>query len=463
MNEQIPESRLKTIVLLLLSALCLCGAAFYNGYPLVYADTGTYIESGFILEAPFDRPILYGLFIRAFSFNGLSLWPVIVAQSLLFVLPFFLCIRAFSGTNKPAAVSFLLILILSLFTGLSWVCSHLLPDLFTPVCLLCMILLAFAPGLKKGWLIFLYVTLLFSTACHISHVAINILFAACVLIIAVYRKRRGRILTFKRIHLAGIFIISIAAVLTMGSSLGKSRHVFMMGHLLESGILDAYLDEHCASHHYKLCDYRNQLPNDAGSFMWNTHGDSVLIKTGGWKGSKEEYDEIILSTITSPKYLGMHAIAFAKYSLKQLVTFRVGEGNGAYPKGTVLHQRIGKYVPYELREYSFSQQSMNFLAEMPVVNFVNYLFTGISLTIVAVWMLFFFRHSPTSQLLRIFILCLLLGYVINCSICATLSTIANRFGCRESWFLPLAAMLIIYSFYREWNFVRMNKRAGLSK
>jgi hypothetical protein len=445
----LPESRLKTFLFLLLSALCLSGAALYNGYPLVYADTSTYIESGFTLEAPFDRPIFYGLFLRAFSLNGISLWTVVLAQSLIFASVFFLCIKSFTGTKKPAEMSFLLLLILSLFTGLSWVSSHLLPDMFTPVCLMCMILLVFAQGLQKGWIIFLYVALLFCTACHISHVVINILFAAALLIIAFFRKRRGRALPLKYIHLAGIFLISFGAVLTMGSSISKSRHVFIMGHLLETGILDVYLDEHCATRHYKLCECRDQLPNDAASFMWNTHGDSTLIKTGGWKGSQQEYSEIINGTITRPKYLGMHALAFAKYSLKQLVMFRVGEGDGAYAKGTALHERIGKYVPYELREYSFSHQGMNYLAEMPMVNFVNSIFTGISFIVLVAWLIFFFRHSNTSQLLRIFIVSLLLGYVINCSVCATLSTVTNRYGCRESWFIPLAAMLIVWSFYRN--------------
>jgi hypothetical protein len=449
MASPIAESRLKTIFLLFLSALCLGGAALYNGYPLVYSDTGTYIESGFTLETPFDRPIMYGLFIRLFSFGGATLWTVVLAQCLLFVIPFYLCIRSFTVTQRPAAATFLLILVLSLFTGLSWVASHLLPDLLTPVCLLCMILLAFAPGLRKGEIVFLYVALLFCTACHISHVAINLLFVISIAAVAFFRKRRGRILPVKLFHLTGIFLLSIAAIFTMGSSLSKSRHVFVMGHLLETGILDAYLDEHCGEKNYKLCEHRHLLPNDAGSFMWNTHGDSSLIKTGGWQGSKAEYDEIIHGTLTSPKYLLMHAKAAAGASLKQLVTIRVGEGDGAYPKGTVLYERIGKYVPYELREYAFSQQGMNFLAEMPMVNFVNALFTGLSLIVVAGWMLFYFRAPGTPQLLRIFIVSLLLGYAINCSVCATLSTLANRFGARESWFIPLAAMLIVWGIYRS--------------
>ena len=59
------------------------GFALYNGYPIVYSDTSTYIESGFSLQPPADRPITYGLFIRVFSLNGFSLWTVALMQSLI--------------------------------------------------------------------------------------------------------------------------------------------------------------------------------------------------------------------------------------------------------------------------------------------------------------------------------------------------------------------------------------------
>ncbi|NTV83243.1 MAG: hypothetical protein HGA23_02950, partial [Bacteroidales bacterium] len=53
----------------------LCGSVIlsiiglYNGYPLVYSDTGTYIASGLQEFVPNDRPMIYGLFIKLFSFN----------------------------------------------------------------------------------------------------------------------------------------------------------------------------------------------------------------------------------------------------------------------------------------------------------------------------------------------------------------------------------------------------------
>jgi hypothetical protein len=74
----------KFILFVTLGALGLMLDAIYNGYPLVYSDTSTYLASGFELQTPVDRPITYGLFIRLTSLNGFSLW-----------IPFFSVINTF--------------------------------------------------------------------------------------------------------------------------------------------------------------------------------------------------------------------------------------------------------------------------------------------------------------------------------------------------------------------------------
>ena len=40
-----------------IGALLLSLIGLYNGYPLVYSDTGTYIYSGFDMFIPVDRPL----------------------------------------------------------------------------------------------------------------------------------------------------------------------------------------------------------------------------------------------------------------------------------------------------------------------------------------------------------------------------------------------------------------------
>lgn len=74
---------MKPIISIFIGAVILMTDAFYNGFPVVYSDTSTYLASGFEWETPFDRPITYGIFLRIFSLNGTSLWLVIFFQALI--------------------------------------------------------------------------------------------------------------------------------------------------------------------------------------------------------------------------------------------------------------------------------------------------------------------------------------------------------------------------------------------
>jgi hypothetical protein len=77
-----PKKAIPTSLWLIIYTLVLMAPAFYNAYPLVYSDTGTYIQSGMQWELPIDRPFVYGLFIKITSL-GFSLWNVIFFQCLI--------------------------------------------------------------------------------------------------------------------------------------------------------------------------------------------------------------------------------------------------------------------------------------------------------------------------------------------------------------------------------------------
>ena len=81
------------MIYFVLTGLIIVYPAFMNMYPLVYSDTGTYILSSRELVAPVDRPLMYGLLIRLFSWQ-VSLWPVVIFQGALG-----------SGLQNPPSIS----------------------------------------------------------------------------------------------------------------------------------------------------------------------------------------------------------------------------------------------------------------------------------------------------------------------------------------------------------------------
>src|SRR5690606_34892748 len=123
-------------------ALILMYAGFYNGYPLVTSDTGTYLNSGFNLTVPDDRPITYGLFIRFVSM-GFSLWLPIFLQNALvsFVIVEFI---RFSGAEIKKHFYIPIFLFLSYLSGISWFSSQIMPDIFSAVSILVLPVLLFS-------------------------------------------------------------------------------------------------------------------------------------------------------------------------------------------------------------------------------------------------------------------------------------------------------------------------------
>jgi hypothetical protein len=122
------------------AATLLLWPALWNGYPIVFADTGTYLSQAIHRYAGWDRPVFYSLFMLPLHAT-VTVWPVVVAQALLTVWVLWLVCRALlpwvCGIAFVAGVA-----VLSAFTWLPWIVCELMPDLFTPLLILVVCLLA---------------------------------------------------------------------------------------------------------------------------------------------------------------------------------------------------------------------------------------------------------------------------------------------------------------------------------
>src|SRR6201996_824182 len=132
-----------------LAASCLLWPAFWNGYPIVFADTGTYLSQAIHGYAGWDRPVFYSLFMLALHWR-ITLWPVVAPQALITAWVLWLAWRTLNG--NAAALGFAaLIAALSAATWLPWIVSELMPDLFTPLLVVALAVLAWAPDRISSW------------------------------------------------------------------------------------------------------------------------------------------------------------------------------------------------------------------------------------------------------------------------------------------------------------------------
>ncbi len=452
------------IGLILLGGIVLCLVAFQNNFPLVYSDTGDYIGSAFGRYIPIDRPIFYGLFIRLVSLQR-SLWLVICAQGLLTSYITFETFTIFFSGNRRNAYFFASICLLTLFTGISHNVSILLPDIFCPVSALCFINILLNRSLSKIRMAAIAALMLVSMLFAYSNaIVITILFALVLFMLGTIKlcARRGTAIAKGRLVLcssllAGFFIFTPAANYLFGKKfiISEGSHVFMMNHLLETGILEDYLNRECGKKNYALCRYKDNLDT---AFMWS--GNSPLYKMGGWLAVKQEYDSIIYDIFTTPRYDLMILQRFTEYAFIQYFTFGI-PGAHSWGNGSPLIQIKEYYKPLG-RDYCASLQYhswLNFTATSEIQNIL----VMVSLTFLILVLLTGAWRNMLCSTLKWFSVILIAYTVINAAVCANFSTLNERFQDRLVWLLPLTAFFVAEHLLRRDCSGNPNKRLSLHR
>lgn len=440
--------------------LLLC-VAFFNAYPLVFSDTGTYVSSGFEWKVPADRPIVYGLFIRATSL-GFSLWLPVMVQCFTLAWLLRLFWRSVFPFSDAISVPFLLVLsLLCAFTPIAWYSGQLMPDVFTEV----LLLIVFVVLLRKTLPVWQWIVLgglfVFCSVAHFSNLFIGVITLPAVALLRVAGLPALRHIDRFGRKSAIILIWCAAAYITLPSvnwlverqwTMGKGSYTFLIGRLLDNGVLKRYLDENCGHENFRLCLYKDSLPANSRNFHWDP--DSPLAKEGGWGAPEAEYGKIVWNTLTTPKYLALHVWESLLSTPAQLMQNSVGSGLelGWYrsPESPP-YQAVAKYFPYELNEYRFSRQCGNLWGQgLDFKFYSNLFFWAMLLSLLMVPALFVARTKDPFAPVLVNAVCLLLcGMVANAFVTSSLASICDRFQSRVAWFLPLAAGMMLWNYWEN--------------
>lgn len=422
-------------------------AAFINKYPFVYADTGSYIYSGFNGLVFDDRSIFYGLFLRHISLSS-SLWYAIFAQGLLVSYAIRLTLGMFFTGIKRDYVFIFCITILALFTGFSFIAGILIPDIFSSLSLLCLTNLLLNKNLKKSSRFLLSIIFAFSICTQFSSIAIMLLLFFILGTFLLVRKVMSRPLPISVRH----FFLSLSVVLgcliiipaTHYAFSGKFRisgstHVFVMNHLLETGVLEDYLEDECDHNKFKICEYKDKLGWD---FIWSP--ESALQKTGGWEANRKEYNFIIRDILTTPKYVILLSQKSVEYTLKQFFTFEI----------VVPAPQLHSSAPYDqinwrfkgsMREYISSRQSAA-AWNLTLINFIQTILVIGSFIFLMTMILIPSALDKFGAELKWMVLLVLTYSFINSFVCSNLSTIDSRFQNRIVWLMPLCSIICFFKF-----------------
>ncbi len=430
-----------TGVTFLISAL-----AFFNRYPLVFSDSGTYIWGAFTLEPPADRPIGYSLIIRAVTWQS-TLWTVVLFQAGMLAWLLWETLRKVLPAGATLwRTHLLLVLVLVLTTSMPWYAAQIMPDIFTPMLVLILYLLFRAPELGVVKRTFLWICLFFFLITHNAHVAM----ASLLLVgLAIARLLRKSWFAWPRFwpNLGGTALVLASGVVFVAWYNGQNglrpvfsptANVFLAARLCENDLLADFLDEHCGDRDYALCPYKDELPMMPVEFIW---GDNSITSKLATKMTVADtlLAPVVHDLLTEPTYLGRFLRSSLVASVVQLFQVSAVSGMSPYKEGSAPYGIISDRLPWELSSYTSAQQYQGGFQDTGFSHRVVQLAVILALCVLA-WTRPVWKAHPQ---LRALIPLLLTWVVLNAVITASLANVYDRLQSRVAWLVVLAACLVL--------------------
>ena len=307
----------------ILSISLLVGPALWNGFPLLQYDTGGYLARWYEGTLVPSRAVVYGLMLNAGEVA--AFWPVVLVQAALTVWVVTLTLRA-HGLGKRPWLVLGIIATLTAISTLPWLTSILLTDIFAGLGVLALYLLLLRPGhLNRGERFALIALIAVSAATHSATIAVLLALILAGVFIWLVQPRQ---LPLARIG-NGVLALALGCVLVFAADFVVAKRLawtpggfaLSFGRMLQDGIVNQYLDDHCPDPKLTLCAYKDQLPDDADVWFW---GSPLFDKLGRFAGLGQEMADIAVASVID--YPGQQLKTATVATARQFVAVRTGEG-----------------------------------------------------------------------------------------------------------------------------------------
>lgn len=445
---------LVTLLIAACSTLLFIWPACYNGYPLFYSDSGTYMRSSIELEMPMDRPLFYGIFLRITAMQA-RLWvPVVVQGFITWWILNRTMKRLFPDFGWIAQGS--VYLLLAVLTGLPWYTAQIMPDLFTALAVL-LVYLIYADRPAPTPIRITYFILLFvAIGTHFSNTLIVGLVAGTVVLVCcrrIYRNQDG----FRASSL-GIFavlgVVSLAHCLCNYVQydtfrMSRGTNLFLVAKCCETPLLITYMRE---NHNHIAFPFPeseiDSIPNSACGFLWeaksplnNPNVDRIAMNTA--------FGPVMEDLLSQPKYRNWFIREAFASTWTQLHMHRVGSGLVPYRENTPPYALMESEFRSELPQYRNAFQQRHTM-EINYHRFISNAVYCCSVLIIIVGSCFRVIRSK----LGLFIGIVVLGVVANAFITASLANVYDRLQVRVVWLTTFLAIVICMELFRYWKAAR---------
>lgn len=426
---------------LLTASAMLSWVALFNGAPLVFADTISYATSAFEREVPGLFSIFYSIFILPLH-RGVTFWPVVFVQGAILAHLLYLIARSVSCGRARKMDMLLIIAALCIFSSLPWISGQILPDVFTPVVLLGIFLLAFSDGeLSRAEMFYVGAITIFAITTHLSHVPIAVgLILLCIGLKLIFSRSQIRIgqLTAR---LVVPFILALGLMIAVNwlssreVALARNSNVFLLAKWIDEGPALSYLKESCPGAGYALCGHLKELEGMShDELKWGSN--SPFKKVGTFDELEPEARSIVRATLYAYPY-GILRQAFINVGL-QLSRFQAGDG---------VSQEFARMVAEHLGAVFGNAVGTPFIeskqgqGQLPIAEFRYLHIIGLALGAgLCLWSLLMRRSALTTELFLLYAF-VFAGIVWNAVVTGALSGPYDRYLARLIWLVCFVGFL----------------------
>ena len=433
--------------------LCIClllAPALWNGHALVFYDTGGYVETAMGRYLVPGRSLFYGIFLQIFSLNWFSFWGVIIVQAGCTLWIIHLLWRC-HGLPAGGAVQLIISAFLAIMTSLPWYAAQLMPDIFVPLMVLAMWLLAAHTQALQRWeLLGLALIVLLALLAHMSCLALALGLVGVLLVKRVLAAnwpiRLGMLLPTALVVAALLLMPPLHYILTGSLGYTPGGSSFLFGSLVQEGLAKRWLMEHCPQPGVQLCAWKETLPETADEFLWAK--DSPFKKIGNWKdpSRQRELGQLVRAIVLAyPKVILEKAIGA---TVKQAVSVGTGEGLDGQHWDT--RGFLPAFVPRIADAFNKARQQQEEITPALLAGWsrlhVPIALASMALLLPIIWWGLRTNRGPLAGL-ALFVLIALLG---NAFICGALSNPHDRYQSRLVWLAPFVVLLALAeSRYRQ--------------
>ena len=212
------------------------------------------------------------------------------------------------------------------------------------------------------------------------------------------------------------------------------------GRMLQDGIVNRYLADHCPEQRLKLCKHRHELPTDADVFFWSGKG-SIFNNLGRFAGLGDEMSEVVVGSLRDyPLWQVELALAATAHQLTRVAT---GEG----VVNTVWHTywAIDRFTPGATANMRAARQQHGEIG-FAAINRIHQPVALASMLLLLATMLFGWRREAFADL-GMLAMTGAAALLANAFVCCVLSNPHDRYGARLIWIAPLVVTLLLCRLY----------------